>query len=167
VRPEQALDIVGYTDLLALLTGRPALVVLDGVTEAMVLQGLDPLSNRDAALFSAQLPRRLARCGAAVLLLDHVPKDTDNRGRYAIGAVHKLNGLDGAQFLLENRVPFAVGATGRSSLLLSKDRGGQLRRHGVPTRDRLTWFGDFVLTSHDTTFVEAEVIPPAGSPRRC
>jgi hypothetical protein len=34
--------------------------------------------------------------------------DRGNRSRYAIGAVHKFNALDGAAYILENRQPFGV-----------------------------------------------------------
>ncbi len=66
------------------------LAVIDGVSEAYQLCGLDPNVNAEAAEFLAMLPRPLADRGAAVLQLDHVTKDRETRGRYAIGAQHKL-----------------------------------------------------------------------------
>jgi hypothetical protein len=85
---------------------------------------------------------------------------TDNRGRYAIGAVHKLNGLDGAQYLLENRAPFGIGVTGRSTIKIAKDRPAQLRKAAVPSGGGLHWYGDLVLTSHAEEFAEVSIEPP-------
>ena len=70
-------------------------MVIDGVTEAMTMHGLELKDNADVAKFVELLPRPLARMGAAVVLVDHVAKDTGGRGRFAIGAPHKLAGIDG------------------------------------------------------------------------
>jgi AAA domain len=163
LRPEEPLGALGNRDDLRRVLGdlRPSLAVLDGITEAMTLHALDPLSNRDAATFARLLPRFIAGHGPAVVALDHVTKSPEGRGRYALGAAHKLNGLTGTALLIENRSPFGVGITGRSTVVLVKDRPGQVRRHGVPTGGGGTWLGDFVLESHDETFIEASFTAPA------
>jgi hypothetical protein len=140
---------------------RPTFVVMDGVTEAMTLHGLELKDNGDVARFGKLLPRWIADRGPAVLALDHVTKDPTGRGRYAIGGVHKLNGVDGAAFILENRRPFGIGLVGRSTLLVAKDRPGQLRRHARPSAEGLAWLGDLVVESHDATFVEVSISVPA------
>ena len=38
----------------------------------------------------------------------------EHRGRYAIGGVPQLNGLDGAAYTMEAREPFGIGITGRA-----------------------------------------------------
>lgn len=126
----------------ALADLRPQLAVIDGVTEGMALHGLELNDNGDTARFGRLLPRPIASIGAAVLLLDHPTKSREGRGRYALGAAHKLNGLDGAAFLLENRAPFGRERHGRSTLLIAKDRPGALRRGGVPSGEGLFWYGD-------------------------
>jgi hypothetical protein len=140
---------------------KPTLAVVDGVTEGMVLHGLDPLSNKDVATFGQALPGWIAGEGPAVVSLDHVTKSTEGRGRYAIGAVHKLNGLNGAAYVLESRVSFGIGIKGKTTIRIAKDRPGQLRRHGLPHSSGMHWFGDLVLDSHDETFAELEVTAPA------
>jgi len=162
LRPEQPIRGLGNQDDLKQILGdlRPTLAVLDGVTEAMTLHGLDPLSNKDAAAFGRLVPRYIAEHGPAVVALDHVTKSTEGRGRYAIGAVHKLNGLNGSALLMQNRTPFGVGRTGRSSVLVSKDRPGQVRRHGVATSGGGIRLADFVLVGHDEMFAEASLEPP-------
>lgn len=152
---------VHLDDLDALMRDvRPTLGVVDGVTEAMTLHGLDTNSNSDAAKFGRMLPRRLAAAGAASVSLDHVTKSTEGRGRYSLGAVHKLNALDGAAYVLENRDSFGVGITGRSTIRIAKDRPGQLRRHALTSSGGMHWFGDMVLTSHNEGFAEIEIAAP-------
>jgi len=162
VRPEHGIDVVGKAALEQVLGDlRPTLAILDGVTEAMVMHGLDPLSNADVAMFGRRLPGWLASHGPAVVSADHVPKSTENRGRYALGAGHKLAGLNGAAYTLTSRQPFGVGITGRSTLLITKDRPGQLRRHALPSGEGAHWFADLVLNSHGNDFAEASINAPA------
>jgi hypothetical protein len=133
---------------------------IDGITEAMTLHGMDPLSNGDIARFAALLTAPLTRAGLAAVSLDHVTKYAAGSGRYSLGGVHKLNAITGAQYLLENREPFGIGRTGRTSIRIAKDRPGQLRRHALQGRDNLAWFGDLVITSHDETSAGAAIDPP-------
>jgi hypothetical protein len=139
---------------------QPTLSILDGITEALAMHGFDANKNNEVADFGLLLPRYIAKTGTAVASLDHVVKNGENRGRYAIGAVHKLNGLDGAAYVLENRKPFGIGITGRSSIKITKDRPGQLRRHGLPSSGGLHWFGDLVVDSHDQDNAEVTVEAP-------
>lgn len=106
----------------------PSLVVIDGVTEAMTKQDLNLLDNQDVASFFDQLPTPLTLCGSAVVLLDHEVKRTQDRGRFAIGAGHKLAAVTGAAYRLRRIAPFGVGQTGTSEIRVTKDRPGQIRR---------------------------------------
>lgn len=132
-------------------TYRPTLVILDGITNAMTLHGLDLVANKDYAMFAAMLPTRIAATGAAVLALDHVTKSREGRGRHAIGAVHKLNGLDGAAFILEPVATIGIGLKGRSRVRIGKDRPGQLRAHALPALDAegMAWFADMAVDAID------------------
>jgi hypothetical protein len=121
----------------------PSLALLDGVTEAMNMHGLDPIKNSDIAVFNRQVCHPLTGSGAAQTSFDHVTKDREGRGRYALGGVHKLNIVTGAGYILENRQPFGIGMTGRSNLKIAKDRPAQLRRHSVDGK----WYADLVLAS--------------------
>ncbi|GAB3990082.1 AAA family ATPase [Nocardioides marmoraquaticus] len=163
IRPEDPLGTgIHHDDLTSLLRDvQPTLAVVDGVTEAMTLHGLDANSNQDVAKFGRILPRRLSEAGAAGVCLDHVTKSSETRGRYSIGGVHKLNGLDGAAYLLENRTSFGRGLTGRSTIKIAKDRPGQLRRHALPSSGGLHWMGDLVLASHKEGFAEVEITAPS------
>jgi hypothetical protein len=146
VRPDEPLTAPGNADVLAEVLGdlKPTLGVVDGVTEAMVLHGLDLRDNVDVATFGRLLPGRITHSGAAALTLDHVAKDRGSR-RYAIGGQHKLAGLNGAAYLIENRAAFGIGVTGRSTVYLTKDRPAALRRHALPSAGGIHWFADLVI----------------------
>jgi hypothetical protein len=166
IRPEGPIGAAGArADVAAALSDlRPTAVLLDGVTEAMGLHGLDPLKNAEVAQFGRLLPRPVAAAGPAVLASDHVTKSGEGRGRYAIGAVHKLNGVDGAAYLIDNRRPFGIGVTGRSTLTLAKDRPGALRQHARPSAGGLAWYADLVVSSHAADFVEWDLTTPPAEP---
>jgi len=126
VRPVEALSEAGWRDLNRALTPAPRLAVFDGVTEGMALHGLDMEKNVEVAKWLALLARPLALRGAAVTLLDHVTKDREKRGRYSIGAQHKLGGIDGSAFRLTVVEPFGRGRSGVVKLTAAKDRPGYL-----------------------------------------
>jgi hypothetical protein len=130
MRPNEPLSEDGWEDIEAALAYRPPLAVLDGVTEALALHGLDLTNNSDVADWLELLPRRVVRTGTAVAQLDHVVKVKEGRGRYAIGAQHKLAGVDVA-YNLESVEPFGRGKDGRSNVVVAKDRHGHVRQHAV------------------------------------
>lgn len=141
-------------DFAALVGGEPyALAVIDGVTEAMLTEGLNLMDNADIAAFMRRLPRRLADAGAAVVGLDHVSKDNGGRGRWAIGGQHKLAGLSGVAYRFDVVRPFArpCGAEpGRGVLTvsISKDRVGHVRAQAV---------GDVIATCELTSWPDGAV----------
>ncbi len=113
----------------SLLNGRSyALAIIDGVSDAYALLGLDPYNNPDAAKFLAALPRPLAARGAAVLEVDHVVKAKEARGRYALGAQHKLAGIAAAYSTDVINTPSRANA-GLIKLKVEKDRHGHVRGH--------------------------------------
>ncbi len=144
IRPEAAITGTAFADGLRGCT----LAVLDGVTEAMSLQGCDDMQGAGIAEFSAAWTRPLADRGMAVLALDHVVKDEKARNRYAIGSIHKLNAVTGASYILVNREPFGRGMLGRSELLVSKDRPGYVRQHGVPVASGLVRIAELSIDAH-------------------
>jgi hypothetical protein len=165
IRPDEPINGEGNHDELAeiVLALTPTLAVLDGITEGMTLHGLDLRDNTDVAVFGQLLPRWLAAQGPAVAGCDHVVKDRDGRGRYALGGVHKLNAINGAQYVLENRQPFGIGVTGRSGVYISKERPGRLRRHALPAGEGRHWFADLIVEPIDPSTPEyptARLIAP-------
>ncbi|MEX1140985.1 MAG: AAA family ATPase [Thermoleophilaceae bacterium] len=128
IRPDEPLAGPTRQHLDAALERKPALVVIDGVTEAMTLHGLDLSDNRDIARWLELLPRPAQRSGAAVVLVDHVVKDREARGRYAIGGQHKLAGIDVA-YGLDAVEPFGRGRDGLVKVAVHKDRPGHVRTY--------------------------------------
>ena len=107
-----------------------ALVVIDSTGEAMASDGTKPNDDDDVARWFRRFARRLARAGAAVLLLDHIPKSTDANNRFAIGSQRKLAAIDGAAYRVEVGVAPARGTEGHIKLITTKDRAGNYQ-HGA------------------------------------
>ncbi|MFF4847968.1 DNA primase [Streptomyces sp. NPDC001194] len=160
VRPENKPSDVDLVDLTAVLAYSPTLAIVDGVTEGMSLYGLEIKDNTDIAAFGRQLLRPIMNSGAAVVTLDHVVKSSENRGRYSIGGVHKLNGLNGVMYVMENRRPFGVGVVGKSTIRIAKDRPAQLRKNGLPHSSGMHWYADLVIKSETVEFAEAHLYAP-------
>ncbi|GAW54712.1 DnaB-like helicase N-terminal domain-containing protein [Nocardioides sp. PD653] len=128
IRPDRPLDDDGRAQLgPAIADAR--LVILDGVTEAMTMHGYDLNSNADSALFQGLLPRWIADHGPAVVLIDHVVKDKERQDRFALGAQHKLAGIDGVAYIVKMLQPFARGKRGLARVEVAKDRPGHVREH--------------------------------------
>ena len=131
-RPESdPRTLVGDRDVWAgLLARRYSLAVLDGVTEALSIYGVTSKDNDEVTGWIRSTPRALAAAtGAAVVLVDHVVKDADSRGRFAIGGQAKMAALDGAAYVVEVVDPLGVGLLGRVALRVAKDRPGGVRPH--------------------------------------
>jgi hypothetical protein len=114
VRPTEPVSSDARRALEAAVPTVPTLAVLDGVTEAMDVHGLSLESNTDVATFLRRVARPIAEPGSAVVLVDHVTKSRDGRGRWAIGGQHKLAGLDGI-----------------ARIGVAKDRPGRVREHAT------------------------------------
>lgn len=129
VRPELNPYALTETDAFRALLGlRPALVVLDGVTDALVQFGAGSDSNDEITKWHRYVPRTIVdRTGAALVLIDHVVKSADTRGRFAIGGQAKLATIDGASYAAEIREPIGKGMRGLVVLRIGKDRPGTIR----------------------------------------
>jgi len=150
----------------------PSLVILDGVSEAMTMEGLEINDNGNVVSFYERLPRWLKTLpaetgdGPAVVMIDHVKKRQSDEGggdRSGIGGQHKLAGLDGCQFILRTVLAFSPGHPGMSRMYVTKDRHGLVREHG-----RGSAAGTVIAELHvngDRGRVVAELRPPATMPR--
>lgn len=132
------------------------LAVVDGVTESMTLEDLELISNADVAQWLRRIPKRLASTGAAVVVIDHVTKSTEGRGRYALGGQHKLAGVTGAVYSFHVVTPFrrvvhgTEPVTGLVTLKVEKDRPGYVRGKADEGRVavlRLTAYPDGGITA--------------------
>lgn len=134
-----------------------ALAILDGVTEAMGIHGLDINSNNDVAAFYNMLPRRLQRLGITTVNIDHIPKNREGGTRGGIGGQHKLAGID-VSFLFEVTAPFGIGQHGIARIVVEKDRPGQLRQHAEGAKhDRIAEF--HLISDPETHELDARLEP--------
>lgn len=125
LKPEGPFGLAEKVHLRAMLDKlNPDLIVLDGVAEALARDGYDEDRNADVVAWTEKYPRWLANTGATVVMIDHVTKDPEKRGRHARGAGHKLAAVDGASYEILVSQPFSRHKAGRILLRIAKDRPG-------------------------------------------
>lgn len=131
IRPMEGTNAERWKDIV-----RAADVVfLDTINALMTAEGLDPIKIEHFAQWFRIVGRTALDAGAAVLALDHVPHRSNSRqDRSGFGTVAKLNVIDGAAFMLEAVVTPAQGVKGHSTLRITKDRPGAIRRHAIGGR---------------------------------
>jgi hypothetical protein len=134
-----------------LVAERPALVVLDGVNEAMTLHGAETAKVEGWSDVRRRVVTPFTRAGAAVVSCDHLPMNTDGTRRDAYGTVHKGAAIDGSRVLLENAQPFGRGCRGVSYVFITKDRPGYLRAYGRPTKTAGKTFMGTLIVDDATT----------------
>lgn len=153
-----------------ILSTEYTLAVIDGVTEALGTSSASSMDNDEVAHWIRKVPRAIAdNTGAATVLIDHVTKSREGRGRFAIGAQSKLSSLSGAAYMVEPLEPLGVGMEGRLQIKVAKDRPGSVRPHSVgwDKTDRLAIIAEAVIDSTDPAKIvyrlEAPTPPPAPS----
>lgn len=105
------------------------LAVIDGVTSCLAYAGLDSNSGDDIAAWYNTMPRLISVCGPAVVLIDHVVKSKDNRGRYAGGSMQKLALIDGISYSVDMTKPVGKGVKGTIVIKSGKDRISEIEEH--------------------------------------
>jgi hypothetical protein len=100
------------------------LVVLDGCAEAMAAVGANEDLAMDVLGFFRRYLRPFADAGAAVVVADHVTKNSESRGRWMRGSGAKLGRYDGAVYELVPGEPFTPTKAGFVKMRISKDRCG-------------------------------------------
>jgi hypothetical protein len=110
---------------------KPSLVVVDTMAPALVELGLNEKDNAEVGAWYAHarwLLRGL-KPQAALVIVDHVVKNGEGRGRWARGAGDKLGRLHAA-YAVESDAPFSREVAGHINLVIAKDRGGEIGREG-------------------------------------
>lgn len=163
VNPYALAEVDAFRDL---LTTRPALVIIDGVTDALVQSGVGSKENDEITRWHRAVPRMITnRTGAALILIDHVSKDAE-RGRFAIGGSAKMATIDGASYTVEMVEPIGRGLRGSVVLRIGKDRPGTIRPHCGQWRakDRTQEAATMVIDSTaDPNRILFTLVPPASS----
>jgi hypothetical protein len=81
-------------DLEAMLAASVTLAIVDAAAGAYSLSGLDDNKRQDAERFTRTWLEPLWKRGVATVTVDHVTKDREARGRWAIGSERKVGGAD-------------------------------------------------------------------------
>lgn len=116
------------TEIIAgLVALAPDLVVIDAAAGAYELQNLDDNKRQDVETFARLYVRAFWSVGIATIVLDHVTKNTDGRGRFAIGSERKIGGAD-VHLGFEAVKAISRGHNGVLKVTTHKDRFGHLPR---------------------------------------
>ena len=110
---------------------KPSLVIVDTMAPALVELGLNEKDNAEVGAWYAHARWLLRGLNpqAALVIIDHVVKSGEGRGRWARGAGDKLGRLHAA-YAVESTVPFSRTMPGHIRLIIAKDRGGEVGREG-------------------------------------
>lgn len=121
----------------------PTIVVLDSVGEAMAASGVDGNSDAEVAGWMS-LVKQIARWPSrpAVVLIDHVPKDPENRSAGAIGSQRKLAAITGAAYRSQQVQSFSQSKAGKLKLTVEKDRLGNRPKGSVAAMLHFDPMGD-------------------------
>lgn len=111
----------------ALVTLKPQLVIIDAGAGVYDLEDLDDNKRKDVGKIARLYVHPFWRNGIASILIDHVVKNTETRGKFAIGSERKLGGAD-VHLGFETVRAISRGTTGLYKILTHKDRGGYLKR---------------------------------------
>lgn len=136
--------------------GKLALVVIDGVTNAMTANSLKLLDNQETAQFWKLLPEHIVRLTqACVVLTDHVAKG-NNSDPSPLGAQHKLANTSGSAFVVSassymSRNPLHDGVLNMRCI---KDREGGVGHGRVVTQ--------LVMSPQDSGRINYQVLPYTG-----
>ncbi len=129
---------------------KPSLVIIDAAAGAYDLQGLDDNKRADVEKLARLYVAPFWQAGIATIFIDHVVKNSDTRGHYAIGSERKLGGAD-VHLGFETLSPISRGTSGRYKITTHKDRGGYLKRGHLL---------DLVLVSDvETHQISSEFVP--------
>ena len=165
-RPDQNPALLSELDTWREMLATPTdLAIIDGVTEAFSVFGVNSMDNDEVTTWGRQVPRKIAeRTGAAVVVIDHVTKSAEGRGRFAIGAQAKMSYLTGASYSIEVKTPLGVGMRGVLSMRVGKDRPGRVRPISGAYRasDRSQEAAQVVIDSTDPERIHYELQPPEG-----
>jgi predicted transcriptional regulator len=161
LRDRNGIPLPGSTDFDPILREPFDIAIIDGVTEAMTTEGFSLMDNADIAKWMRLLPKRIAdRTGAAVISIDHVVKNKDAQGRYALGGQHKLAGVTGATYRFTTTRQLGRATTkpitGSVMITVEKDRPGWVR--GRQSGDGR--IAVLEITSWPDDTVDARLLPP-------
>lgn len=122
------------------------LVVLDGFNVAMsFVGGSSSDQESDVNRFLSELPKRIMRdYGAAVFVVDHMPKDSNSDIRFPVGSGAKLAAIDGVSFTTRRKDAKKARAGAQRNVyevLVVKDRHNRVKSRGAMDGNEAGVFG--------------------------
>ena len=141
--PGDNLDLKGVvTDLTAFT---PDVVTIDSLGEVLPLFKFNSNNADDFTVAHTEVIKPLTRCGACVLVVDHLAKGADSRSFGPTGTAAKSRAVGGSSIRVTAELPFRPGQGGKAKLELFKDRHGGVRKQ-FPQSEPKPVVGTFVLT---------------------
>lgn len=139
-------DAPAPADLEALIRDNTQLTVIDAASGAYDAADLDDFKPKDAERWARIYLRTFRRAMITTLVIDHVVKDRQSRGKYASGSHRKVGGVE-AHLGFDVVRPLSRGGTGLVHVYTRKDRYGHLARpraadlelRSDPTTHAITW----------------------------
>jgi AAA domain len=129
--PDDALMGSVLADVLAEISEHKVrLFVIDAFNAMLNVHGLNPMDGVDIETFWREIAQPICNSGATPGLIDHVPKNLDNRGKYAIGSERKASGAH-IHIGFKPLVELKRGSIGKTLLKTRKDRAGFLPRPDI------------------------------------
>jgi AAA domain len=141
-------------DLDEIAKAKLTLATIDAAAGAYDASGLDDNKRADAERFAATWVKPFWDRSITTIVLDHVTKNSDSRGKFSIGSERKIGQAD-VHLGLEAITQLSRGTTGRVRITTHKDRPGHLPR---PTAAELELRSD-----PDTHKITWTFRPPAGA----
>jgi hypothetical protein len=142
---------------------RPAVAIVDSIGELLPILGLSSNSPDDYTSANRRVLSALATCGAAVIAVDHLPKDDTAREKGQTGTLAKRRTVNGITLRVTVAEPFAPGHGGAASMTVTKDRPGGVRAH-CPMIGKSQPAGRFVMEARDDGTVSWHVTAPRELP---
>lgn len=121
--PETPADDTVISELVA--AHQPTFAIIDAAAGAYTLQNLDDGKRLEVELFARTFIDPFRTRNVATILLDHVIKNQETRGQFAIGSERKIGSAD-VHLGFEKIVPFGRGRIGLAKIVRHKDRDGYL-----------------------------------------
>jgi hypothetical protein len=130
---------------------QPSLVILDGLSRTMMLDGKDEDKAKEVLEFTSDYVRPFLLSEAAVLVSDHVVKSQEARGRHSRGSGAKLGEWDGVSYEVKLIKSYTPKQEGGLKLVISKDRNGGVGQIGEVALEIHFTPGEDGITAHKFT----------------
>jgi hypothetical protein len=135
-------DTAAHTERIAILVAlNPILVIIDAAAGAFDNEDLDDNKRADAERWRKTYVDPFFDHGITTLVIDHVVKNAESRGKYVIGSERKIGGGE-VHIGFDTIKPVKRGSTGIYKMILHRDREGHFHRGH---------FMDLHVTSHPET----------------